>query len=122
SMAEKNQALSIFGEMRGGYRAANTLAARGRLWAQMGRFQQASMDLAQARARVEKLEGKQAQLRARLALGEAEIAYYHTHWAQALRWAREARALDGGADENSEAEVLAGLAMMRTGSIQEGLA
>jgi tetratricopeptide (TPR) repeat protein len=122
SIAEKNQALSIFGEMRGGYRAANTLAERGRLWARMGRFPQASVDLAQARARLEKLEGKQAQLRVRLALGEAEIAYYRTHWAQALRWAREAGALDGGADENSEAEVLTGLAMLRTGSIQEGLA
>jgi tetratricopeptide (TPR) repeat protein len=122
SIVEKTQALSIFGEMRGGYRAANTLAARGRLWAKMGRFQQTSVDLEQARARVEKLQGKQAQLRARLALGEAEIAYYHTHWAEALRWAREAAALDGGADENSEAEALTGLAMIRTGSIREGLA
>jgi tetratricopeptide (TPR) repeat protein len=122
SMAEKKQALAIFGEMRGGYRAANTLAARGRLWAKMGRFQEAAADLEQARARAEKLQGKQAQLRARLALGEAEIAYYQTHWAQSLRWAREAGKLDGGDDENSEAGVLTGLAMIRTGSSRDGLA
>jgi tetratricopeptide (TPR) repeat protein len=122
SLAEKNQALSIFGEMRGGSRAANTLAARGRLWAQMGRFSEASADLAQARARVEKLEGKQAPLRARLALGEAEIACYQTRWEQAGRLARDAGALDGGADENAEAELLAGLAMIHTGSVQAGLA
>jgi len=122
SMTEKNQALSLFGEMRRGYRAANTLAERGKLWAEMGRFQEASADLAQARARLEKLDGKQAQLRARLALGEAEIAYYQTHWAQALQWARKAAALDGGDDENSEAAVLTGLALLRTGSIADGRA
>jgi tetratricopeptide (TPR) repeat protein len=122
SLTERNQALHIFGDMRGGYRAAHTLAARGRLLAQMGRFEEASADLAQARARVEKLEGKQAQLRARLELGNAEIAYFKTRWWQAIDFARLAVALNGGTDENVQAAVLTGLAMIRTGSIREGLA
>jgi tetratricopeptide (TPR) repeat protein len=122
SLAEKNQALAIFGDMRGGYRAAYTLLARGRLQAQMGRFDEAAVDLAQARAKVEKLEGKQAQLRARLELGSAEIASYQTNWAAAQLFARKAAASDGGIVENIESEMLAGLAMIQTGPVQPGLA
>jgi tetratricopeptide (TPR) repeat protein len=121
SMAEKGLALGIFGDMRGGYRAAYTLVARARLGAQMGQFEKASADLAQARARVEKMEGKQAQLRARLALGEAEIASYQTRWVDALRFARQAAALNGGTVENIEAEMLTGVAMIHLGSAQPGL-
>ena len=81
---EKDRALGIFGDMRGGFRAAYTLISRGRLRAQMGRFEEAVTDVTEARAKVEKLEGKQTQLRARLLLSSAEIASYQTHWPEAL--------------------------------------
>ena len=121
SLAEKSQALGIFGDMRGGLRAAYTLISRGRLQAQMGRFEQAAADLAQARAKVEKLEGRQAQLRARLVLSSAEMAGYQIHWGETLQLARQAAASDGGIVEVIEAEMLAGLAMIHTGLVQPGL-
>ena len=121
SLAEKNQALATFGDMRGGYRAAYALISRGRLQAQMGRFEEAAADLTQARAKVEKLEGRQAQPRARLELASAEIAAYQTHWAESLKIARQAAAINGGIIENLESEMLQGLAMIHTGAVQPGI-
>ncbi len=122
SMAEKNSALNMFGEARGGYRAAYLLVARGRLWAQMGRFREAAADLADARSHIERLEGKQAQLHARLALGESEIAQYQARWSESLRMARKAAGWNGGTAENLEAGILSGLAMIHLGSQKEGAA
>jgi tetratricopeptide (TPR) repeat protein len=121
SLTMRTQALSIFGDMRGGIRAAYTLLARGRLYAQSGQFPEAVADLEQARGRVDKMEGKQNQLRARLALAAAEIAYYKANWAEAARHAHEAANANGGADENAEAARLIGLAATHTGAGEAGL-
>jgi tetratricopeptide (TPR) repeat protein len=122
AMAETNRGLAILGDMRGGYRAAFALTVRGRLLAKLARFREAEADLVQARMRTEKLQGKQAQLRARLALGEAELAYYQGRWDHALQQAREAAAAHGGVDDDLEAEMLAGLSAIQLGEIQRGLA
>ncbi|PWT98434.1 MAG: hypothetical protein C5B51_29280 [Terriglobia bacterium] len=122
SLTEKDRALAVFGDMRGGYRAAYTLVSRARLLAQMGRFEEASSDLKRAAELAARLEGKQPQLRARLALGGSEIAAYQLQWAETLRSAREAQALNGGTVENLQAAVLAGLALIRMGSMESGIA
>jgi len=80
---------------------------RWRTWPRRGRGSKSS--------RASKLK-----LRARLALGEAEIAAYRTHWPDALRLARQATGLNGGTDENIEAEMLAGLATIHAGQIDPG--
>jgi tetratricopeptide (TPR) repeat protein len=122
SMDEKNRSLAILGDMRGGLRAAVLLLGRGRLWAQIGRFQEASADFSQAQGRLKKLEGKQAQLWERLALGEAEAAGYQMRSYDAVRLARQAMALNGGTAENLEAQMVAGAAMIDSTSIESGIA
>ncbi len=122
AVAEQDQALRLYGEIRGGYRAAFAYCFRARIWARLGRFQEAEGDLAQARSRVDKLEGEQAQLKSRLALCETEIAYFQARWRDALKFARKASAMDGGAGENLEAEMWAGLSLIQLGSVAEGSA
>jgi tetratricopeptide (TPR) repeat protein len=120
SLEERTSGVSLFGDAPGS-NPAFALLARGRLWARMGRFPEAEADLAGARARVEKLAGKQRQLRARLALAQAEIAGYQGRWADALRLARQALALDGGTDENLTAAILGGVAAIHGGMEEAGV-
>jgi tetratricopeptide (TPR) repeat protein len=121
AVAEQTRALALYGEMRGGYRAAFGYSLRARILARMGRFQQAADDLSSAEVRIRKLEGSQAQLKSRAKLARAEIAYYQGHWTEAAARAREATALNGGEGENAEALMWAGLALIRQGSVQKGL-
>ena len=44
SVTESTRALELFGDLRGGYRAAHTLGSRARVWAQLGRFDNARAD------------------------------------------------------------------------------
>jgi len=118
----RTEALGIFANMKRAYRIAHTLVARGRLSAQAGQFSEAATDLEQARATVEKMEGKQPQLHARLSLAASEIAYYRNQWRDALRFARQAGEWNAGIEDNAEAERLVALATIRTGSIDEGAA
>ncbi len=122
SIAEMNRARGMLGEVRGGSRAAYLFVARARPRAEMGRFAEAAADLEQARARVQKLKGEQSQLRARIDLAEAEAASYRLDWREALRFARLARGRNGGAEENFQARLLEGAAMIETGMVEAGAA
>ena len=122
ALDELDRALAILGDMRGGYRAAFVLIRRARLRARLGLFSQARIDWAEAEARVSKLEGSQAQLRARLVLAQAEFAYFQKGWTAALAFARSASALEGGTAEDVEATAWVGLALIQLGQIDPGVA
>jgi tetratricopeptide (TPR) repeat protein len=122
SIAEMDRAIGLFGDVRGGYRAAFAFVARARLRARMGNFDVAGTDLEQARTRVEKLEGRQAGLRAQLVLVRAEMAAYQLHWPETGRLAREALGFNGGIEETVDAQLLAGLTQIYSGSLQSGIA
>ena len=116
AMAESTRALELFGDLRGGYRAAHTLASRARVSAQLGRFDQARADILEATKWAERAEGNQAQVKARLALTEAEISYISGRWAEAAALARKAGGMHGGAEENWRASFLTALCGARSGS------
>lgn len=122
AIAEQDKALNLYGEMRGGYRAAFAYVFRARIWARLGRFGNAESDLKAANSRIAKLEGEQAQLKARLALGQTELAYFRTDWAQALERAHLALTANGGSGENLEASLWSGLAKIRLGNPGAGIA
>ncbi len=116
AITESTRALELFGDLRGGYRAAHTLGSRARVLTQLGRFDEARADIVEASKWAERAEGNQAQVKARLALTEAEIGYIHGRCVETAALARKAGAMHGGAEEDWRASFLTALCAARSGS------
>jgi len=116
AVKEASGALELFGDLRGGYRAAHVLASRARMWTQLGQFDKAQADIVEGGKWAERAAGNQAQVKALLTLASAEIAYIHGRWAEASGLARKSAALRGGEAEVRQAELFAGLCAARQGS------
>lgn len=114
--AAVTRAIALFGDLRGGYRAAHALSTRARYRTHLGQFDLAQADLAEAAKWTQRTQGDQSQVKARLALVEAEMAYIQGRWAEALSAARRAAGLQkADAEESRYAALLAGLCVAQVG-------
>lgn len=116
AIAESTRALELFGDLKGGYRAAHLLSSRARIWVQLGNFDGARADIAEAAKWAGRATGNQAQVKARLALAEAELAYLHGRWNEAAAGAKKAAVLQAGGQEDRQAALLTALCATRSGS------
>jgi cytochrome c551/c552 len=81
------------------------------------------LDLArQGRALFSQRGGVAVHATARIELGEAETANDRLRWSDAMRFAGQAAALDGGAEETFQAKMLQAVAMIESGSVEAGTA
>jgi tetratricopeptide (TPR) repeat protein len=121
ALPELDLALDLLADFRRGSRAAFVLLDRARIKARMGEFTAALADLSELQAKVQRLEGPQSQLRARLVLVRAEIASYQLRWDQVRTLAAQAATFNGGTSENLEVGILTGVALLQLGRVQAGL-
>lgn len=113
--AEYSRALEFVGDLRGGYHTAQVLPMRARLRAQLGRFDDAAADIREGLKWAAKISGAQNQVKSRLALAEAEMAYIRSQWGEARAHAERAAGLRGGDAESGQAALLAALTRIRSG-------
>lgn len=97
------RALELFGDLRGGYLAAHTISSRAFFHALLGKYVRAQADLAEAEKWAARLQGNPAQVRAMVAMTEAEVAFQQGRWAEALRHARQSRAAHGDEEVTQQA-------------------
>ncbi|MEZ5404276.1 MAG: protein kinase [Bryobacteraceae bacterium] len=115
AVTAQSRALELFGDLRGGYRAAHILASRARVRGWLGQFPEARSDMAEARRWADRAPGNQAQVRANLTLAESEMAYMQGDWKAAAVAARRAGAVHGDGNEDRQAALIEALATFRNG-------
>jgi tetratricopeptide (TPR) repeat protein len=120
ALAEQEQALKLYANIRGGLYAAPGFATLALIESKAGLFAKSAEAVSNAESRLAKLEGNLTQLRSAILCTQAEAAYAQRQWTQTARFARQALALPANeADPN--ARLLAGLAAIRMSKIGEGL-
>jgi tetratricopeptide (TPR) repeat protein len=116
ALEERESFIAKAGSSRGGLRRVSGLVDLARLHSAAGRFEDANKAVDQAALTLPKLQGDLVQLRARLGVAAAEIAYRQAEWGRALGSAVIASKLAPKASaEFIEAAGFSCLARMRLG-------